>query len=144
MWILQMSFITLNTPKCGSCCIPVLLGFTINVTTCLRYDPFSPKIGFYCGLRVRKLKLTSRYWDTLGKKMGCSWTLQLHFRITLVVRDTHSNSLGRAIQMNARPGSSVGCISDLSHSWQNQQNGMCAQQRPWSDWEDAQADLSLR
>ena len=28
-------------------------------------------------------------------------------------------------------------------SWQNQQNGMCAQGRLWSDWADAQADLSL-
>ena len=29
-------------------------------------------------------------------------------------------------------------------SWQNHQNGMCAQQRLGSDWADAQADLSFR
>ena len=29
-------------------------------------------------------------------------------------------------------------------SWQNQQNGMCAQRRLWSDWASAQSEQSLR
>ena len=51
----------------------------------------------------------------------------------------HQNFVPNGLSAPAR-----GYIYNWAASWQNQQNGMCAQRKLWSAWTSAQSDQSLR
>ena len=79
----------------------------------------------------------------LGTLDSGEWSLPLGLLVVLPGRKPRRQVFSWRGSYNIRY-TTILAVSSCAASWQNQQNGMCAQRRLWSAWASAQSDQSLR
>ena len=91
----------------------------------------------------------AQIWDTLNYCCNYSKTVTLwvnKFNTEVMHPKDAKGILGNSEDPDQTAASDLAlyCLLIWATSWENQQNGMCAQRRLRSDWASAQSDQSLR